>query len=390
MTNIFIYSPRALENGRGGEISSMELASGLKKFYKIMFMDSNILTGKKLLSKKIIKARLSNINLLRSLRFACLNISNRNFTFPFPNEIRRLFKAIKRNDIIYTSIHNIKMSIIFILFSLIHRRGKYIIGYRKPLHSKKLFSLYNLKYRLSILLFSLLKKRVYHHVMSIHAKKYLEQFYDAKTILHIVHGIDLTEYSKNDIKKKSDNLSFIYIGYLDDIHKGVNVLIEAIKNFIDANPHSKTLFEFCGMGPLESKVKELEKNYPENVKYNGYISNDLIPRYYKKSDVFLFSSRVEPFPRAIMEALGGKLVILSSKTIGSVELLNKEKFVFFIRELSPNAIEEKIVEIYELWSKNPEYIKTLQEEAYDFVLNNYSTAIEVNMFKSVIDNIVHN
>ena len=39
---MFIFSPLGLENGRGGEISVIELASGLQKFYKIMLMDTNI------------------------------------------------------------------------------------------------------------------------------------------------------------------------------------------------------------------------------------------------------------------------------------------------------------------------------------------------------------
>ena len=35
MVNILIFAPFALENGRGGEISAMELAVGLQRFYNI-------------------------------------------------------------------------------------------------------------------------------------------------------------------------------------------------------------------------------------------------------------------------------------------------------------------------------------------------------------------
>ena len=41
MLNLFVFSPIALEIGRGGEISSMELAAGLQDFYKVTFIDTN-------------------------------------------------------------------------------------------------------------------------------------------------------------------------------------------------------------------------------------------------------------------------------------------------------------------------------------------------------------
>jgi len=50
--NIFVFSPFVLENGRGGEISSMELATGLQNYFNVDFMDTNIITSEKLLSKE--------------------------------------------------------------------------------------------------------------------------------------------------------------------------------------------------------------------------------------------------------------------------------------------------------------------------------------------------
>ena len=61
MIKILIFSPRALENGRGGEISSIELATGLKDFYNVKLIDTNILYGKPLLSKNTIFKKLKGI-----------------------------------------------------------------------------------------------------------------------------------------------------------------------------------------------------------------------------------------------------------------------------------------------------------------------------------------
>ena len=85
MLNVFILSPLALENGRGGEISSMELASGLSKFYDVTFMDTNIFLGDSLLSKEVINQKLNGLEKSGRINFATLNILNKCFSFPYPD-----------------------------------------------------------------------------------------------------------------------------------------------------------------------------------------------------------------------------------------------------------------------------------------------------------------
>ena len=387
--NILIFSPHALENGRGGEISSMELAAGFQKYFNVTFFDTNRLFGKKLLTRREINSKLKGVKKIRRLKFATLNILNRNFSFPYPWEILKLYRIIKNQDIFYTSYSNFKTNVMVIFFKLLLRSVKFIIGYRKPLHSEKLISLYNLKYRTSILFLSLFKKRIYHHTLSYQAKKFLENFYNPKSIIHITHGIELEKYKNNGKeKKRSDILNFIYVGYLDDVHKGVGVLIKGIEQFLEKYRDLKIFFEFCGMGPLERKIKELEQRYPKFVKFHGYISNEDIPKYYKSADVYLFTSRQEPFPRVLMEALAANHIIICTKTIGSYELLNGKEFAFFIQKLNPELISEKILEVYELWINNQQKFKNLQKLSKEFVFQNYSTSIEIKMFKDLIQNII--
>lgn len=388
MVNVLIVSPLALENGRGGEISSMELAAGLNKYYNTSFVHTNIFTGKKLLSKKAIDSKLDGVNIKTRMKFATIHISNLVFTFPYPWDLVKFYRIVKKNKVIYTSCFTFKQNFVFMLFSLLHRRGRFIIGYRKPLHSDKLFSLYNIKYRLSILIFSLFKKRIYHHALSKSAKQFLDKFYDSSKVNHITHGIKLDPYINDVFQAKSnDLLNFIYIGYLDDIHKGINVLVDALDEFLKNNSEFKIFFEFCGMGPLEAKIKALEKRYPRFVKFHGYISNDLVPKFYKKSDVYLFASRVEPFPRALMEALGAGLLVICSKTIGSVELLKGKQFAFFLNELNKSSIKERILEVYNLWEKDQEKVLELQKLATNYIFKNYSFSIELGLFKKLIDKI---
>ncbi len=238
-------------------------------------------------------------------------------------------------------------------------------------------------------MFSLFKKRIYHHTLSFHAKKYLENFYQVEKITQITHGIKLDDFKDNCMsKKKKEMLNYLYVGHLIDIPKGFGVLLDGIKEFLEENRDINVRFEICGLGPLQSKLKKLENIYPEHIKYHGYVSNDIIPEIYRSNDVFLFSSRREPFPRVLMEALAGNLIVICSKTIGSIELLKGQDFAFFLNNLTSKEIKKKLLEVYKLWESDYEKFSVLQKLAKNYVFNNFSLDIELKGFRTLINKII--
>jgi len=388
MLKVLIFSPLALEYGRGGEISCIELSAGLNKFYKITLLETNILPGNKLLTYSVIKNKLKGVKRNNKIRYYSLKLLDKIFTFPYPQDIIKLLKMIHKNDIIYFSESTIKNNLLFVFSSLLHRRGKFIVGYRKPFHINKRFSLYNFKNRMTILIFLIFKKRLYHHTISKHAKYFLHNFYSSERITHITHGVVLDDYINNNMNvKNKNNLSFIYVGNIDKPHKGVDILISGIDLFLTEHKKLDVLFEFCGTGPLESDLKMLEEKYPNHIKYHGYVSNEKIAEYYKRNDVFLFSSRKEPFGRVILEALASELVVICSKTIGSIEILTNKDFAFFIKDFRPQAIEEKINEIYNLWVRDSKWLVELQKSAKDYVFQYYNFSIELELFQKLISRV---
>ncbi|MHA1334697.1 MAG: hypothetical protein ACTSPW_02990, partial [Promethearchaeota archaeon] len=75
---------------------------------------------------------------------------------------------------------------------------------------------------------------------------------------------------------------------------------------------------------------------------------------------------------------------------GSIELLKGKDFTFFLNELTPNEIVNKIKKVYDLWNSNFQQFQTLQLKARDHVVNNFSFDIELQMFKKLIDKITLN
>ncbi len=385
--NILIFSPLSLEYGRGGEISSIELASGLNKFYNIILIDTNILPGEKSLQRNKILKKLSSLDKIDNIKFATFKFLGKLFSFPYPWEVIKLYKRIRDSQIVYLSISAIKTNLIFLLSKLLFRNTKFIIGYRKPFTINK-FSLVHFKYRINIFLFALFKNRIFHHTISWHAKNFLENFYNPEKIIHITHGIDLQQFLKPKITKNGNTLKFIYIGHLDKVHKGVDVLLDAIDLLFKDKLNLEIEFEFCGKGPLEKRLKKLIIKYPNKIQYNEYIEHNLIHKYYSKNDVFLFTSRREPFGRVIIEALAAGLIVICTKTIGSFEILKGKDFAFFINKLTSQNIKKEILKVYNLWKENPEKIKTLQDSAKKFAYNNYSIENEIKHFKEFINKII--
>lgn len=391
MVNILIFSKNNLENGRGGEVFFIELATGLQKYYNIDLLETNILFGKKYLTKEEIKKRMPRIKRKPQLKFAQFKIFGKIFNFPYPGTIIKLFKKIEKNDIIYTSSGIFKINLLLMIFSLLIPRRKFIIGYHKPLHGEKRLSLYNLKYRISILLFSLFKRNFYHHTISLHAKRYLEEFFETKNVIFLIEGLELENFINEEVEgKRNDILGFLYVGFLDDAHKGVGVLLNSIEEFLNENEHLKVFFEIVGVGPLEPDVKKLEQKFPHHIRSLGYLNPEELAKIYKRNDVYLFSSRKEPFGRVLIEALAGKLIIICTRTIGSIEILRGKKFAFFLQNLDKKEFKEKIMELYNLWAEDPEKIRELQDLAKHYALSKYSISEEIRMFKSFIDKLSKN
>jgi len=125
--------------------------------------------------------------------------------------------------------------------------------------------------------------------------------------------------------------------------------------------------------------------FPKYVKYYGYIDNVSIVKFYKKNDVFLFTSRREPFGRVLIEAMAAGLLVICSKTIGSIEILKGKDFAFFTQNLTAKGINDKIKEVYDLWVMQKKNFRELQEASKLYALQSFSFTLELEMFRNLIE-----
>lgn len=197
--------------------------------------------------------------------------------------------------------------------------------------------------------------------------------------------LDTTHFGKNKFigtnginipeKKKStfniDSIKFVYIGRLDAYHKGLDLMIEAIKCVADLMRENRCTFHLYGpdLNGRFQHVTDLihEANVEDIVSLNPAVSGNEKERILLDADVFIQTSRFEGMPMGILEALsyGIPCFITEGTTLGS-----------FIREYNSGWVADTSVKgISHMLSKilsDKKVLMTKSKNAIKTVENNFS------------------
>lgn len=153
--------------------------------------------------------------------------------------------------------------------------------------------------------------------------------------------------------KENEIISFLYLSRIDINHKGLDILIEAIKLLDKGNALNNVCFKFYGPG-LESDLNIFENliSYvPENVSYHGPIYGEEKDSVIRKADIFILTSRYEGFPMSILEALSYGCPCLVSKGTNVAEIINDFDAGWVVESLNPIAVADMIKTAIKDYSK---------------------------------------
>lgn len=170
----------------------------------------------------------------------------------------------------------------------------------------------------------------------------------------ITGGVGLFNKNKRELKKvEKDKKKFKYLCVARLIPvKNLEFLINAF------NKNGKSL-TIAGQGILEEKLRKIAK---ENIKFTGHIPNKEIGRLYQEHDIFILSSKVEPWGLVVEEALyNGLPVIVSNKVGSNIDMVKNYNSGETFQFDSENDLNEKIKVLEENYS----YYK-LNVEKIDF------------------------
>ncbi len=152
--------------------------------------------------------------------------------------------------------------------------------------------------------------------------------------------------------------------------KGLDVIINAWPRILEQHPRAWLLVLGSGADQpdsVEEDIKDfvLQKSV-QHVKFLGETSSP--ERFYALSDIFVFPSRKEGFPNALMEALTVGLPVVASRIGGVVDIVTSEQLGLLFPSGDSKELAEHVASLLDDIDKAGIYSK----ERRDYMLENFS------------------
>lgn len=171
--------------------------------------------------------------------------------------------------------------------------------------------------------------------------------------------IDRTEARQVLAKNKPEKIIIYSVSELHQ-NKGLDVGIKGI-SLLPEEIKSKVLYCIAGNGEekesLEKLVKELKLE--NQVRFLGFLSN--AKNILSGADIFLFPSRIENLPLAVLEAGLAELPVIATNVGGVPEIIEDMKNGILVPSQNPKEIKEAILYMLEHPEKQVEFGQKLKK-----------------------------
>jgi len=158
----------------------------------------------------------------------------------------------------------------------------------------------------------------------------------------IPNGIDTDQFSPPKGRARKGPTRLITVARLLE-RKGIHTILQAL-----ATPTVLPVeLQVIGTGPYEAELREMvdDLGLGERVRFLGYVPNEELPTYYRRSDIFVLPSATESFGLVFAEAMSCGLPIAASDVGGIPETVRDGIDGLLCPPDDPAALRNNIVQL---------------------------------------------
>ncbi len=174
---------------------------------------------------------------------------------------------------------------------------------------------------------------------------------DNRKLRIINNGIDLRKFDnaaadrvfRQNYASGNEKIVF-FVGRLVN-EKGVHVLLNAIPKILEN--YNDIKFVIAGKGPCLNNLIELSKqlNITHKVYFTGFVSEEVLLKLYKCSDMAVFPSTYEPFGIVALEGMVAGIPVVVSDVGGLSEIVNHREDGMKFYSGNSNSLADCILEL---------------------------------------------
>lgn len=318
---------------------------------------------------------------IKIIRVSASNFLEKKMGIPYPifglNLIRQTYNEIKKADIVHIHGHVYLTSLTATIIAkklnkrIILTQHNTFISYNNILlnftqkYADKLIGRYVIKSSDNII--SVSKK----------TSEYINSIVNIKDKIRLSYnGVDINVFkpSKNKLIDKQmmkyKNQFICFTVRRLTFKNGIDTILKTAERLIN---EKNLMFLIGGTGPDFNKISEyINAKKLSNVKLLGRVPDEILPQYYRISDVFILPSKQgEGFPLVILEALSSGIPVIATRSGGHVELIKNNYNGYLVSVDNSRQIAKLIKQLF----KNRKLLLKLGKNSSNLVRKHLSWKI---------------